>query len=81
MAYQKPPVVVQKKKAESLSFYISIPKKEIKNAIDRNKLKRRIRVILQNLDKKPCTIKIFVSQAALHTPFSQLQDIIKAQYD
>lgn len=81
MAFIKPPISIQKKKAESLSFYIVISKKEIKNATDRNKLKRRIRTTLQNLPKKPLFLKIFVTKQALYLPYSQIHAIIQAQYD
>lgn len=81
MAFIKPPISIQKKKAESLSFYIVIPKKEIKKAVDRNKLKRRIRAILQAMPKKSYNFKIFVTKRALYLPYSQIHAIIQAQYD
>lgn len=81
MAFVKPIISIQKKKAESLSFYIVIPKKELKKAVDRNKIKRRIRSILGELPKKPYFLKIFVTKQALYIPYSKLHDIIQAQYD
>lgn len=81
MAFVKPVISIQKKKAESLSFYIVIPKKELKKAVDRNKIKRRIRSILGKLPEKPYFLKIFVSKQALYIPYFQLHDIIQAQYD
>jgi ribonuclease P protein component len=81
MAFIKPLISIQKKKAESLSFYIVIPKKEIKNAADRNKMKRRIRTIFQIIPQKPYSLKIFVTKQALYLPYSQIQAIIQAQYD
>lgn len=79
MAYHKPAVLVQKKKAQSLSFYIAVPKKEIPLAVNRNKVKRRIRVILKENIKEPCIVKVHVSKQAIYLPFYQLQDIIKSQ--
>jgi ribonuclease P protein component len=81
MAFVKPPISIQKKKAQSLSFYIVIPKKEIKKAVDRNKIKRRIRVVLQKVPKKPLQLKIFVTKQALYLPYSQIHAIIQAHYD
>ena len=81
MAFIKPIISIQKKKAESLSFYINIPKKEIKNAVDRNKMKRRIRSIFENIPEKPYNLKIFVTKQALYASYSQIQAIIEAQYD
>lgn len=81
MAFTKPPISIQKKKAESLSFCIVIPKKEIKNAVDRNKIKRRVRAILQAIPQKPYDLKIFVTKQALYLPYSQIHAIIQAQYD
>lgn len=81
MAFIKPIISIQKKKAESLSFYISIPKKEVKKAVDRNKLKRRIRNSILSLSKKPYNLKVFVTKQALYTTFSKIQAIIQAQYD
>ena len=81
MAFIKPIISIQKKKAESLSFYIVIPKKELKKAVDRNKIKRRIRYILNEFPKKPLFLKIFVTKQALYIPYYQLRDIIQTQYD
>ena len=81
MAFIKQPISIQKKKAESLSFYIVIPKKEIKNAVDRNKMKRRIRSCLSELTQKPYSLKIFVTKQALYLPYSQIHAIIQHQYD
>lgn len=81
MAFVKPPLSIQKKKAESLSFCIVISKKEIKKAVDRNKMKRRIRFCLQQLPKKHLNLKIFVTKQALYLPYSQIHAIIQAQYD
>jgi len=81
MAFTKPPISIQKKKAESLSFYIVIPKKEIQKAVDRNKMKRRIRCILQVIPKKPYNLNIFVTKQALYLPYSKIHAIIQAQYD
>ena len=81
MAFVKPIISIQKKKADRLSFCIIIPKKEIKNAADRNKLKRRIREIITSFSKKQYNLKIFVTKQALYTQFSEIQAIIKAQYD
>jgi ribonuclease P protein component len=81
MAFVKPIISIQKKKAESLSFYIVVPKKELKNAVDRNKIKRRIRSILNKLPKKPYFLKIFITKQVLYISYSQLHDIIQAQYD
>lgn len=81
MAFVKPPLSIQKKKAESLSFCIIIPKKEIKNAVDRNKIKRRIRSVLQDIPQKPYNLKIFVTKQALYVSYLQIHAIIQAQYD
>lgn len=81
MAFIKPTISIQKKKAESLSFYIVISKKELKKAVDRNKIKRRIRSILKELPQKQLSLKVFVTKQALYLPYSQLRDIIQAQYD
>ena len=81
MAFVKPVISIQKKKAESLSFYIVISKKELKKAVDRNKIKRRIRFILKELPQKQLSLKVFVTKHALYLPYSQLRDIIQAQYD
>lgn len=81
MAFIKPSISIQKKKAESLSFSIIIPKKEIKNAVDRNLIKRRLREIIKSLPSKNVSLKIFVSKSALHKQFSEIKDIIVSQYD
>lgn len=81
MAFIKPIISIQKKEAQRLSFCISIPKKELKKAVDRNKLKRRIRVIMASFPKKPLLVKIFVRKQALYVSYSELHDIIKTQYD
>lgn len=81
MAFVKPPISIQKKKAESLSFYIIIPKKEIKSAVSRNKLKRRIRSVLKVLPQKTYGLKIFVTKQALYLSYLQIHAIIQNQYD
>lgn len=81
MAFIKPPISIQKKKAESLSFCIIVSKKEIKNAVDRNKIKRRIRGIFSKLPQKPYNVKVFVTKQALYVPYSQIHAIIQTQYD
>lgn len=81
MAFIKPTISIQKKKASSLSFSITIPKKEIKNAVDRNKIKRRVREIIRSLPVKNLSLRVFVSKAALYKQFSEIKDIIVSQYD
>lgn len=81
MAFIKPSISIQKKKADSLSFCIVIPKKEVKNAVDRNKLKRRIRQVILSLPEKHYNLKIFATKKAIYARFSEIHAIIKAQYD
>lgn len=81
MAFVKPVVLIQKKKGESLSFDIITPKKELKRAVDRNKVKRRIRASIQSLPKKPYNLKIFTTKGARKARYSEIHAIIKAHYD
>jgi len=73
-----PLVSIQIKKAEKPCFHISISKKEIKRAVDRNILKRRIRFVTR---KYVSTGKVtcFVKKNALLLTFSELQGIIQSQ--
>lgn len=81
MAFVKPIISIQKKKAESLSFDIIVSKKELKRAVDRNKVKRRIRTIIQGLPKKPYNLKIFTTKGVRKARYSEIHAIIKAHYD
>lgn len=81
MAFVKPIILIQKKKAESLSFDIVTPKKELKRAVDRNKVKRRVRAVIQSLPQKPYSLKIFTTKGARKARYSEIHAIIKAHYD
>jgi ribonuclease P protein component len=81
MAFVKPIISIQKKKGESLSFDIVTSKKELKRAVERNKVKRRIRASIQSLPKKPYHLKIFTTKGAGKARYSEIHAIIKAHYD
>ncbi len=54
---------------------ITIPKKIIKKAVDRNKIKRRIKHILRSVGC-PEKTNIKIKKDILKTPFSELKGII-----
>ncbi|MBU6430852.1 MAG: ribonuclease P protein component [Patescibacteria group bacterium] len=60
-------------------FSVSAPKKEIKTAVKRNLLKRRIFSILHKVlpkTKPPFICVIFAKKEALNLPYSKLEDEI-----
>ena len=73
-------VSIRIKKAAKPYFYIVIPKKELKRAVDRNVLKRRIRSIFQRLSIcDGLQITCFVKKDALKKTYVELQGIIHSQ--
>jgi len=73
-----PVVSIRIKKAEKPYFRINISKKEIKHAVDRNTLKRRIRFITQQYIPQG-EVTCFVKKGALLITFTKLQGIIQSQ--
>ena len=73
-----PIVSIRIKKAEKPCFRISISKKDVKRAVDRNLLKRRIRFITQHHVLQG-EVTCFVKKGALLITFNQLQGIIQNQ--
>lgn len=75
-----PCVSIRIKKAAKPYFYIVIPKKELKRAIDRNVLKRRIKSIFQQFPTRDgLQITCFVKKEALKQTYVELQGIIQSQ--
>ncbi len=73
------PVSIRIKKAEKPYFRIHVSKKELKRAVDRNKIKRRIRAICKDIVQKTLTIDVFVKKQALYISFQDLKNMIQSQ--
>ena len=62
---------------------IVVPKKVLKHAVDRNRVRRRVREALRTLPQSPhaqalpaCRGILFPTEAALHVSFSELQEAL-----
>ncbi|WP_261664859.1 ribonuclease P protein component [Deinococcus sp. Marseille-Q6407] len=62
---------------------IVVPKKVLKHAVDRNRVRRRVREALRTLPQQgqplpACRAILFPTEAALHAPFTELQQALAA---
>lgn len=67
-------LIMKRSDGKEPKYTISISKKAIKKAVNRNHIKRRLRVLLEALkDHLQCDILLIVSSSALDTSFSQMK--------
>lgn len=70
---------ILKKTSSERKFGVSVSKKELKTAVKRNLLKRRVLSILQKIESKTNTgfnCVFFLKKGALNLPYQTLQDEI-----
>ncbi len=60
---------------------IVVAKKTLKSAVDRNRVRRRVREALRTLDLPPCRAVLLPTPGVLRVPFAELRDQLARAFD
>ena len=60
---------------------VVVSKKTLRNAVDRNRVRRRVREALRTLELPPCRAVIHPTPEVLTVPFSELQQTLKRAFE